>query len=54
MERLEQAQVLRGYHADADPAAMGYPLQCLMALQTTQPTPLEETIERLLELPAVA
>src|SRR3954453_11103719 len=54
MERMELAQVLRGYHADADPAAMGYPLQCLMALQTTQATPLEETIDRLMELPAVA
>jgi len=54
MERMEAAQVLRGYHADADPAAMGYPLQCLMALQTTQATPLEETIDRLMQLPAVA
>jgi len=54
MERMELAQVLRGYHADADPAAMGYPLQCLMALQTTQATPLEETIDQLMQLPAVA
>ena len=54
MERMELAHVVRGYHADADPAAMGYPLQCLMALQTTQATPLEETIDRLMQLPAVA
>ena len=55
MERMELAQVgTTGIARTPTPAAMGYPLQCLMALQTTQATPLEETIDRLMQLPAVA
>jgi Lrp/AsnC family transcriptional regulator, leucine-responsive regulatory protein len=33
LQRLEQQQVLRGYHADIDPDAVGYPLTAVIRIR---------------------
>ncbi|HTX45350.1 MAG TPA: Lrp/AsnC family transcriptional regulator [Solirubrobacteraceae bacterium] len=33
LQRLEQQQVLRGYHADVDPDAVGYPLTAVIRIR---------------------
>jgi Lrp/AsnC family transcriptional regulator, leucine-responsive regulatory protein len=35
LQRLEQQQVLRGYHADVDPEAVGYPLTAVIRIRPT-------------------
>jgi Lrp/AsnC family leucine-responsive transcriptional regulator len=33
LQRLEQQQVIRGYHADVDPDAVGYPLTAVIRIR---------------------
>lgn len=37
VKRLESAGVIRGYHADIDPAAVGYPISALIGITVLQP-----------------
>jgi DNA-binding Lrp family transcriptional regulator len=36
VRRLEEAGVIRGYHADLDPARIGYPIQAIVAIRLQQ------------------
>lgn len=54
IERLEAAGIVRGYHADVDPAALGFPIEVLVGLQVSQGNPVDDTIEALFEVPEVA
>ena len=51
--RLEQSGVIRGYHADVDPAALGYRMQVVIGLQTEQGPEVGEAIAALMALPEV-
>ena len=51
--RLEESGVIRGYHADVDPAALGYEMQVVVGLQTDQGPEVTETIKALLAVPEV-
>lgn len=53
LTRLEASKAIRGYHADVDPAALGYETRVLVGLQTRQGPPLDETIDALLNVPEV-
>jgi DNA-binding Lrp family transcriptional regulator len=52
--RLEEGGVIRGYHADIDPAALGYKLQVLIGLQTDQGPQVSTIVDELLALPEIA
>ena len=39
LARLEQTGVIRGYHADVDPAALGRGLEIPVLVELTRPTP---------------
>jgi len=54
IERLEDAGIIRGYHADVDPAALGFPIQVLIGLQVSQGNPVDDTLDSLFEVPEVA
>jgi DNA-binding Lrp family transcriptional regulator len=54
IERLRGAGIIRGYHADVDPAALGFPIEVLIGLQVSQGSPVEDTIDALFEVPEVA
>ena len=51
--RLEEHRVIRGYHTQIDPAALGYGLEAIVALQTEQGPSIEETLDRLMSIPEV-
>ena len=53
LERLQGAGVIRGFHIDIDPAALGLPLEVLIGMQISQGRPLNETVEALLAIPEV-
>ena len=53
LARLEANQVIRGYSAVIDPAALGYSMRVVVGLQTEQGTSVEETMAALLEAPEV-
>jgi DNA-binding Lrp family transcriptional regulator len=53
VQRLENAGVIRGYHADVDPAALGYSMRVLIGVSTEQGPPVAETIEALSRVPEV-
>lgn len=53
LERLQSAGVIRGFHIDIDPAALGLPLEVLIGMQISQGRPLNETVEALLAIPEV-
>ena len=53
LERLQSAGVIRGFHIDIDPAALGLPLEVLIGMQISQGRPLSETVEALLAIPEV-
>src|SRR5215472_18099790 len=48
LERLQTAGVIRGFHIDIDPAALGLPLEVLIGMQISQGRPLSETVGALL------
>lgn len=45
--------MIRGYHADIDPAALGLKTAAIIVLQVTQGHPVEETMAALFALPQV-
>jgi DNA-binding Lrp family transcriptional regulator len=51
--RLEERRVIRGYHTQIDPAALGYGLEAIVALQTEQGPSIEVTLDRLMAIPEV-
>jgi len=51
--RLEERGVLQGYHARIAPAALGYRLEAIVGLQTTQDLPLEDIMRDLMTVPEV-
>jgi DNA-binding Lrp family transcriptional regulator len=53
VSRLEEAGVIRGYHADVDPAALGYQMQVMIGLKTEQGPDVTETINQLLAVPEI-
>lgn len=53
LERLQTAGVIRGFHIDIDPAALGLPLEVLIGMQISQGRPLNETVGALLAIPEV-
>lgn len=50
--RLEDEGVIRGYHADVDPKAVGYGISALVGLRVEQGRE-QATLERLAELPQI-
>jgi len=54
IDRLRAAGIIRGYHADVDPAALGFPIEVLIGLQVSQGSPVDDTIDALFEVPEVA
>jgi Lrp/AsnC family transcriptional regulator for asnA, asnC and gidA len=52
VSRLEDAGVIDGYHADIDPAAVGYGVSALVGLRVRQGHE-EESLARLRDLPSV-
>ncbi|CAM3557670.1 Lrp/AsnC family transcriptional regulator [Isoptericola cucumis] len=55
VQRLRERGVIRGFHADVDPARAGHPLQAMIAVQMrgTARTRLSAYLQRLAELPGV-
>lgn len=53
LERLQQAGVIRGFHADVDPAALGYGLEVVVAIQLRQGNPVRDTVASLRTVPEV-
>lgn len=51
--RLEERGVIRGYHTQIDPAALGYGLEAIVALQVEQGPSLETLLDRLMSIPEV-
>jgi Lrp/AsnC family transcriptional regulator, leucine-responsive regulatory protein len=53
VQRLEQAGVIRGYHADIDPRAVGYPLAALVRIRPAVSRQLHKIPELAQETPEV-
>lgn len=53
LERLRASGVIRGFILDVDPAALGFGLEVMVALELRQGSPVEETISLLRSLPEV-
>jgi DNA-binding Lrp family transcriptional regulator len=51
--RLEERGVILGYHARIAPAMLGYRLEAIVGLQTTQSIPLEDMLRDLMDVPEV-
>lgn len=51
--RLEQRRVIRGYHADIDPGALGYRMQVIIGVQAAQRAGVAKTVEALLAAPEI-
>jgi DNA-binding Lrp family transcriptional regulator len=51
--RLEGSGAIIGYHAEIDPAALGFGMQVLVGLQTEQGPPLKDTLDILIAVPEV-
>jgi DNA-binding Lrp family transcriptional regulator len=47
LERLQERGVIRGWTLDVDPAALGYGLEVLVAIELRQGKPVETTIDLL-------
>lgn len=54
IDRMERAGVIRGYHAEVDPAAIGYGTEVFVGLRTDQGPHLEDAIAQLSTVPEVA
>jgi DNA-binding Lrp family transcriptional regulator len=50
---FEQRGVILGYHAQIEPAALGYGLQAIVGLQTTQEMLIEEILDWMMAVPEV-
>lgn len=53
IDRLESRGILRGYHADVSPAAMGLRTQVLIGIQVSQGRSVDETMASLYAIPEV-
>jgi Lrp/AsnC family leucine-responsive transcriptional regulator len=53
VQRLEQAGVIRGYHADIDPRAVGYPIAALVRIRPAVSRQLHKIPELAKETPEV-
>jgi DNA-binding Lrp family transcriptional regulator len=47
LERLQERGVIRGFSLDVDPAALGFGLEVLVAIELRQGSPVENTIDLL-------
>ncbi|MFJ9565075.1 Lrp/AsnC family transcriptional regulator [Streptomyces fuscichromogenes] len=53
LDRLQRSGVIRGFTADVDPAALGYALEVVVAIQLRQGKPVRDTVESLRAIPQV-
>jgi Lrp/AsnC family transcriptional regulator, leucine-responsive regulatory protein len=53
LERLHKRGVIRGYHADIDPAALGWDVEAIIGITTQQGEILESLVSHLMTLPEV-
>lgn len=53
IDRLENSKAIEGYHAQIDPAALGYHTRAVIGLQVAQGPPVEDTMGLLAEVPGV-
>lgn len=51
--RLEREGVIRGYHADVNPRALGFGMEVIVGLQTEQGPSLEETLSYFERVPEI-
>jgi DNA-binding Lrp family transcriptional regulator len=51
--RLEREGVIRGYHADVNPSALGFGMEVIVGLQTEQGPPLDEALGFLQSVPEI-
>lgn len=47
VDRLEKRGIIRGFRLDVDPAALGYSLEVVVAIQLRQGKPVRDTVESL-------
>lgn len=53
LERLHNRGVIRGYHADIDPAALGWDVEAIIGITTQQGEILKALVNHLMTLPEV-
>lgn len=53
VKKLEQAGVIRGYHADLDPFQVGLSITAFVAIAPQPRKPAQQLVERLLQFPEV-
>ncbi len=53
VKKLEQAGVIRGYHAEIDPAAVGLTITAFVAIVPQPRKPAQRLVERLIEYPEI-
>lgn len=53
VRKLEQAGVIRGYHADVDPHALGLAIAAFVAIAPQPRKPAQRLVERLLAFPEI-
>ena len=53
LERLHSRGVIRGYHADIDPAALGWDVEAIIGMTTQQGEILQVLVNHLMTLPEV-
>lgn len=53
VRKLEQSGVIRGYHADVDPQALGLGIAAFVAITPQPRKPAQQLVERLLQQPEI-
>jgi Lrp/AsnC family leucine-responsive transcriptional regulator len=53
VKKLEQAGVIRGYHAEVDPHALGLTIAAFVAIAPQPRKPAQQLVARLLEFPEI-
>lgn len=53
VDRLQKRGIIRGFTTDVDPAALGYALEVVVAIQLRQGKPVRDTVESLRAVPEV-